>query len=346
MHAHADALPPRRLHATTQTTGQIPNENHFAEVRARLEGLDLSLLSAQASRAAGRDLFRENLVGIHDMDDATAQRFAREAWNIHDRIGRINRRYLRLIEEIQAHLAETGRPVSVRPASATTRTATGDAAPQERPRWLVLTSPTGATMVIRPGPVHATPQPGSGGAPAAPEQGGEAPGQARPREQARPRAQAPPQEANAAPNAAPPAANGVVERAIRSAWLFVQLYAIIWMMTLPGSWMRSLGVLFAAAAAWAQSSGFFVRVWRVAVDSFHRQVENLIARPAGAANPENIFWGWLLRVRRALTLLLASLVPGIGEQQVQAHNAAQALAERQRLAPEAAPEEQAAVEQE
>lgn len=315
-------------------------------MQGRLAEWEQRLTSEQELNAVYLNWLHEHLRGTYDLDYDTAHRLSQQTWDIRNQISRIDHISQSSATEIHNRLNELDRPAWSRrfastqgssnaPYSATIRTATGDAAHQASPTMWLARSPAGMTMILTPRGVQAAPQPasGAGAASATTERRGEAPGQA------------PPQEANAAPNAAPPpAANGVIERAIGSAWLFVQLYAFIWMVTPPDSWMRSLGVAFAAIAAWAQSSGFLLRVWRVVVDYFHRQVENLVARPDGAANPENIIWGWLLRVRRAVALLLASLIPGIGEQQVQAHNAAQALAERQRLAPEA--EEQAAVEQE
>ncbi|KAJ5491348.1 hypothetical protein N7539_002915 [Penicillium diatomitis] len=129
-------------------------------------------------------------------------------------------------------------------------------------------------------------------------------------------------------------------------WLFMRLYFFIFMITNPGSWTRYLLVTVAVLVTLASESSIPERLHGALIAPVQRHLERLTqmggpadpARPAAGAgaerNARNPAWGELWAtvqsLERAVVLLLASLVPGIGERQVEARNAAEAEAQRQR----------------
>ncbi|KAJ5614646.1 hypothetical protein N7528_008300 [Penicillium herquei] len=136
--------------------------------------------------------------------------------------------------------------------------------------------------------------------------------------------------------------------ALSRIWLFIRLYFFIYMITEPGTWTRTVFVTMALVFALAWSSDVTRQVYGMIVGPIQRHIERLALaggpgeqpvaataengnnQPAPAQNAPDDIWQYLWRAERSLVLLLASLVPGIGERQVQARNAAEAEAERQR----------------
>ncbi|KAI2791082.1 hypothetical protein POX_c03937 [Penicillium oxalicum] len=133
-------------------------------------------------------------------------------------------------------------------------------------------------------------------------------------------------------------------------WLFVRLYFFIYMTTNSGSWARIFMVTGAVLVALFSESTIPERLHNALVVPVQQHLERLthmggpadLARPAAGAgagpaaggNARNDgpgeLWASIRRIERAVVLLLASLIPGIGERQVEARNAAEAEAERQR----------------
>ncbi|KAJ6031841.1 hypothetical protein N7540_002573 [Penicillium herquei] len=144
------------------------------------------------------------------------------------------------------------------------------------------------------------------------------------------------------------AVEGDAGGALRRIWLFIRLYFFIYMITEPGTWTRTLFVTMAVVVALASSSDITRQVYRMMVGPIQRHIERLALaggpgeqpvaataengnnQPAPDQNAPDDIWQYLWRAERSLVLLLASLIPGIGERQVQARNAAEAEAERQR----------------
>ncbi|KAJ5704083.1 hypothetical protein N7493_011221 [Penicillium malachiteum] len=144
------------------------------------------------------------------------------------------------------------------------------------------------------------------------------------------------------------AVDGDAGGALRRIWLFIRLYFFIYMITEPGTWTRTVFVTMAVVVALAWSSDVTRQVYGMMVGPIQRHIERLALaggpgeqpvaataengnnQPAPAENAPDDIWQYLWRAERSLVLLLASLVPGIGERQVQARNAAEAEAERQR----------------
>ncbi|KAJ5711908.1 hypothetical protein N7488_006064 [Penicillium malachiteum] len=144
------------------------------------------------------------------------------------------------------------------------------------------------------------------------------------------------------------AVDGDAGGALSRIWLFIRLYFFIYMITEPGTWTRTVFVTMALVFALAWSSDVTRQVYGMIVGPIQRHIERLALaggpgeqpaaataenennQPAPAQNAPDDIWQYLWRAERSLVLLLASLVPGIGERQVQARNAAEAEAERQR----------------
>lgn len=138
-------------------------------------------------------------------------------------------------------------------------------------------------------------------------------------------------------------------RHIRRVWLFARLYCACFLFSQSGTWTRI--ILVTAAAITSLVSDTFIPhlVYSVVVEPALRHLENLarVGGPtehradvpneqntnhAGNRLPESGLaagWQFLQRTERALVLLLASLIPGVGERQVQARVAAEAERARQ-----------------
>ena len=137
---------------------------------------------------------------------------------------------------------------------------------------------------------------------------------------------------------------------IRRIWLFVRLYFFCYMISDTGTWTRVLLVSMAVLVALLSDTDIPQQLHGMVVAPVQRHLEGLAhmggpahqpVRPATNANtnqavnrpPDSIpaeIWQTIRRAERSLVLLLASLVPGIGERQVEARNAAEAEAERGR----------------
>lgn len=139
---------------------------------------------------------------------------------------------------------------------------------------------------------------------------------------------------------------------MRRIWLFIRLYFFIYMFSSSGSWARVFLVGAAVLVALLSETDIPQQLHGMLVAPIQRHLERLtqVGGPAGpatqaAGNPnaatnqagENAadttmgeVWTSIRRLERAMVLLIASLIPGIGERQVEARNAAQAEAERRR----------------
>ncbi|KAJ5091266.1 hypothetical protein NUU61_006136 [Penicillium alfredii] len=126
---------------------------------------------------------------------------------------------------------------------------------------------------------------------------------------------------------------------MRRIWLFVRLYFFCYMISEPGTWTRIFFVSLSLLAALFSDTDVPQQLLSTIVGPVQRHLENLVQpaqQPAPAAadpnagGPANELWTQLRRVERWLVLLLASLVPGIGERQVEARNAAEAAQNAER----------------
>lgn len=137
-----------------------------------------------------------------------------------------------------------------------------------------------------------------------------------------------------------PANAGAFARHFRRIWLFVRLYFFIYMISESGTWTRILFVTLAAFAALFSDSQLPQLLYGAIVAPILRHLEALAHMGGPAEQPARAavdgFWEYFWRAERAVVLLLASLVPGIGERQVRARNAAEAEAEAERLRQNAA----------
>ncbi|KAJ5535845.1 hypothetical protein N7513_009031 [Penicillium frequentans] len=127
---------------------------------------------------------------------------------------------------------------------------------------------------------------------------------------------------------------GAFGRHFRRIWLFVRLYFFIYMISESGTWTRILFVTLAAFVALFSDSQLPQLLYGAIVAPVLRHLEALAHMGGPAEQPARAavdgFWEYFWRAERAVVLLLASLVPGIGERQVRARNAAEAEAERLR----------------
>lgn len=137
-------------------------------------------------------------------------------------------------------------------------------------------------------------------------------------------------------------------RYLRRIWLFIRMYFFCYMISEPGTWTRIAFVALAVLIALLSDTDVPQQLHEMVVRPVQRHLEGLahMGGPAAQAataqdtrnpandGPRNIFsaeiWDYLRRAERSIVLFLASLVPGIGERQVEARNAAEAEAERAR----------------
>lgn len=139
---------------------------------------------------------------------------------------------------------------------------------------------------------------------------------------------------------------------LRRIWLFIRLYFCIYMISSSGTWARVFLVAAAVLIALLSDTEIPRQLHGMLVAPIQRHLEGLAhgGGPAGRAaqaagdqsaaanqaggNAANTvqgeLWSSIRRMERAIVLLLASLIPGIGERQVEARNAAEAEAERLR----------------
>lgn len=140
-------------------------------------------------------------------------------------------------------------------------------------------------------------------------------------------------------------ANGVVGigRYLRRGWMFIRMYFFCYMVSETGTWTRIVLVTCAVLVTVLSDTDIPQQLHRAIVAPFQRHLEGL-AHMGGPADqsvqtsneagenrdnavpqgmPSEILQ-FLRRAERSIVLLLASLVPGIGERQVEARNAAEA----------------------
>ncbi|KAJ5331774.1 hypothetical protein N7476_001557 [Penicillium atrosanguineum] len=132
-------------------------------------------------------------------------------------------------------------------------------------------------------------------------------------------------------NAANPAAIG---RFMSRVWLFIRLYFFCYVISAPGTWTRIFFVIAALLISALSDTNVPQVLHSIIVQPLQRHLERLahMGGPGQPANnpPQNHILGeitdYFRRAERSIVLLLASLVPGIGERQVEARNAAEAEA--------------------
>jgi len=139
-----------------------------------------------------------------------------------------------------------------------------------------------------------------------------------------------------------------IESYVRRMWMFIRMYFFAYMVSESGTWTRIFLVASAVLFAFFWDTDMSRQLYGAVVAPVQRHLEELahMGGPADQAaqaanqdgrNNENAavqgmpggILQFLQRVERFIVLLLASLVPGIGERQVEARNAAEA--ERARL---------------
>lgn len=135
----------------------------------------------------------------------------------------------------------------------------------------------------------------------------------------------------------------LAEAATRRLWLFARLWLMSYLLSPWGAWVR---ILFVFVSALASVLFEFQRprwLWETVVRPIRRHLEDLAhmggprqAAPGqhdgedrGDRHGRSEVWEALRRAERAIVLLLASLIPGVGERQVEARNAAEAERARQ-----------------
>jgi hypothetical protein len=141
--------------------------------------------------------------------------------------------------------------------------------------------------------------------------------------------------------------NDHVAQNIRRFWLFLRLYFFCFLFTDSGTWERFYFVLAAFIISFFSESPILRRVFGMVVEPVQRHLEGLIhgqppvpaqqdgntnintnnnniheQRPAAAGGADH----GLRRIERAFALFIASLIPGVGERQVEVRNAAEEAA--------------------
>lgn len=134
------------------------------------------------------------------------------------------------------------------------------------------------------------------------------------------------------------AANGGAGGHFRRIWLFVRLYFFIYMISESGTWTRIIFVTAAVLISLLSDSDLPHQALRMLINPMQRHLERLAVvddpTEQPAARPRAVIgdvFDYLWRAERSIVLLLASLVPGIGERQVQARSTAEAEAEQRRV---------------
>ncbi|KAJ5361665.1 hypothetical protein N7541_002509 [Penicillium brevicompactum] len=124
--------------------------------------------------------------------------------------------------------------------------------------------------------------------------------------------------------------NGLA-RHMRRIWLFTRLWFFCYLTTAPGTWRRYISVTLALVVTFLSETDIPQRIFRSVISPAQRHLEGLahaggpLDPSAHAANnaPGVGIWDQFRRLERSIVLLLASLVPGLGERQVQARHAAE-----------------------
>ncbi|KAJ6120998.1 Ubiquitin supergroup [Penicillium sp. IBT 18751x] len=132
-------------------------------------------------------------------------------------------------------------------------------------------------------------------------------------------------------NAANPPGIG---RFMSRVWLFIRLYFFCYVISAPGTWTRIFFVIAALLISALSDTNVPQVLHGIIVQPLQRHLESLahMGGPGQPATnpPQNHILGeisdYFRRAERSFVLFLASLVPGIGERQVEARNAAEAEA--------------------
>lgn len=139
----------------------------------------------------------------------------------------------------------------------------------------------------------------------------------------------------------------IVRSMTRRLWLFLRLWLLSYMLSGYGTWTRVIFVILSALTSVIMETHIPRWLHDTVVRPIQRHLEELahVGEPRQPATAEDNggnpgdhrrdpilqgIWDLLRRTERSIVLLLASLIPGIGERQVQARNAAEAEAERAR----------------
>lgn len=130
---------------------------------------------------------------------------------------------------------------------------------------------------------------------------------------------------------------------MRRIWLLGRLWLLSYLLSGSGTWTRLFFVILSALLAIFMETHYPRRLYDLIIRPVQRHLEELThmgrprqpaaAQDAGLRRRDRILqeiWGYLRGVERSIVLLLASLIPGVGERQVEARNAAEAAAERAR----------------
>jgi hypothetical protein len=125
-------------------------------------------------------------------------------------------------------------------------------------------------------------------------------------------------------------------RHMRRIWLFTRLWFFCYLTSAPGTWRRYIFVSIALLVTLLSETEIPQQLMRLVVAPAQRHLEGLthVGGPsdpaAQVANEAPVFsiWDQIRRMERSVVLLVASLIPGLGERQVQARHAAEQERER------------------
>jgi hypothetical protein len=145
--------------------------------------------------------------------------------------------------------------------------------------------------------------------------------------------------------------HGGLARHMRRIWLFTRLWFFCYLTSAPGTWRRYIFVSLALLVTFLSETDIPQQLVRLIVTPAQRHLEGLthaggpLDPSAQAANGALglSFWDQIRRAERSIVLLVASLIPGLGERQVQARHAAEQ--ERERAEQERLQREQAAAQE-
>jgi hypothetical protein len=122
-------------------------------------------------------------------------------------------------------------------------------------------------------------------------------------------------------------------------WLFVRLWFVCYLTSEPGTWRRYIMVAVSMLVTLLSETDIPQQILRAVITPAQRHLEAL-ARVGGPADPaatanDPRFQAFSMReqvrrIERSILLLLASVVPGLGEREVEAHLAAERGAELRR----------------
>jgi hypothetical protein len=125
-------------------------------------------------------------------------------------------------------------------------------------------------------------------------------------------------------------------RHMRRIWLFTRLWFFCYLTSTPGTWRRYIFVSLALLVTFLSETEIPQQFLRLVVAPAQRHLEGLthaggpLDPAAQAANgaPGLSIWDQVRRAERSIVLFVASLIPGLGERQVQARHAAEQERER------------------